>query len=119
MVGRKTRCQEYFDKGIHRIGDIPPKKKLSAPAQRQIRSMQEKRMIVEDGLAEALEPLSCRVGFLDFETIMRAVPVRPGMAPWDMEPAQFSYHELSEDPSLRSGQAPTLAHFEFLAEGPE
>ena len=71
-------------------------------------------MIVEEGLSEALEPLNRRVGFLDFETIMRAIPVWPGMRPWDMEPAQFSYHEIGTDNNYDGA-----AHFEFLAEGPE
>jgi predicted RecB family nuclease len=113
LVGRKTRCADYMNVGVHRIGDIPPKKKLSDPAKRQIRSMKEKRMIVEDGLGAALEPLNRRVGFLDFETIMRAIPVWPGMAPWDMEPAQFSYHEMDDN------HPNELKHYEFLAEGPD
>jgi hypothetical protein len=66
LVGRKTRCQEYMAQGIHRISQIPPKKKLSDTAKRQIRALKEKRMIVEDGLAQALEPFNCRLGFLDF-----------------------------------------------------
>src|SRR5206468_1117206 len=30
-----------------------------------------------------------RLGFLDFETIIRAIPVWPGMAPWQQAAAQF------------------------------
>ena len=41
---------------------------------------------------------------------MRAVPVWPGMAPWQQAPAQFSYHERQPDG--------TYTHAEFLAEGP-
>src|SRR5438046_2002362 len=72
--------------------------------------MRENRLIVEPGLEQALEAFHGRIGFLDFETIQRAVPVWPGMGPWEQAPAQFSYHELQDDG--------TYAHDEFLAEGP-
>jgi len=42
---------------------------------------------------------------------MRAVPVWPGMAPWEQAPAQFSYHEANGDG--------TYTHAEYLAEGPK
>jgi hypothetical protein len=50
-----------------------------------------------------------RLGFLDFETIIRAIPVWPGMAPWQQAAAQFSYHERQADG--------TYTHAAFLAEG--
>jgi predicted RecB family nuclease len=106
-----ANCQKYMDAGVHRIGDIPPTKKLPAAAQRQIRSMKENRIIVEPGLAEALKPFAVKLGFLDFETIQRAVPVWPGMSPWEQAAAQFSYHEANGDGTYR--------HEEFLAEGPQ
>jgi predicted RecB family nuclease len=52
-----------------------------------------------------------RLGFLDFETIIRAIPVWPGMAPWQQAAAQFSYHERQPDG--------TYTHAAFLAEGPQ
>lgn len=110
-VGRKTRCQQNIDAGIHRISEIPLKKKLSDTARRQIRSMKEQRLIVESNLARALEPFDVRLGFLDFETIVRAVPVWPDMIPWEQAAAQFSYHETNGDG--------TYTHAEFLAEGPD
>lgn len=111
LVGRGTRCQQNMDAGIHRISDISPTKKLSDTARRQVRAMKEQRLIVEPALARALEPFSVRLGFLDFETIVRAVPVWPGMNPWEQAAAQFSYHETSGDG--------TYTHAEFLAEGPD
>ncbi len=58
-----------------------------------------------------LEPFAGRLGFLDFETIARAIPVWPGMAPWQQAAAQFSYHERQPDG--------TYTHAAFLAEGPK
>src|SRR5207247_6958387 len=52
-----------------------------------------------------------RVGFLDFDTILRAIPVWPGMYPWQQAAAQFSYHERQPDG--------TYTHVGYLAEGPD
>jgi predicted RecB family nuclease len=110
LVGPKRAC-DYILTGVHTIDQIPPKQKLSDPAKRQIRAMNENRLIVEPRLKAALEPFTGRLGFLDFETISRAVPVWPGMAPWEQAAAQFSYHEAQGDGTYR--------HVGYLAEGPQ
>lgn len=108
-VGPKRGC-DYMTLGIHSIGDIPAKQRLPAAAKRQVRSLRENRLIVEPTLTRALEPFTERLGFLDFETISRALPVWPGMAPWEQAAAQFSYHEARDDG--------TYSHVGYLAEGP-
>ncbi|MEX2179227.1 MAG: DUF2779 domain-containing protein [Gemmatimonadaceae bacterium] len=114
----KQKCADYMTAGVHRIADIPPKKKLSATARRQIRSMREKKLVVEPGLSEALAAFDVKLGFLDFETISRAVPVWPGMAPWEMAAAQFSYHEVTDDANGTPGAGSArYLHEEFLADG--
>jgi hypothetical protein len=100
-----------MDAGIHRISDVPPAKRKNATVQRQIKAMKDQCLIVEPNLARALEPFNVRLGFLDFETISRAVPVWPAMKPWEQGAAQFSYHETNSDG--------THTHAEFLAEGPD
>jgi predicted RecB family nuclease len=112
-VGPK-RCHDYMVTGVHRIGNIPAKQKLPEAAKRQIRAMKENCLIVEPGLRDALKPFDVKLGFLDFETIQRAVPVWPGMAPWEQAAAQFSYHE-----SAGGGGGTMYSHAEFLAEGSE
>ena len=118
-VGPK-KVVEYMGRGIHTIDQIPATQKLPAAASRQIKSMNEDRLIVELTLAAALEEFDCRLGFLDFETISRAVPVWPGMGPWHQAAAQFSYHQ-EKDGRGRTGtdEDGGYDHFEFLAEGPE
>ncbi len=110
-VGPK-RAAAYFQRGIPWIRDLPPNERLNVQQRRQLKAMAEHRLIVEPTLAKELEPFTKaqRLGFLDFETIMRAVPVWPGMAPWQQAAAQFSYHERQPDG--------TYTHAEFLAEGP-
>jgi len=109
-IGPRRGC-DFLLTGVNRIADLPPTQKLNATQKRQIRAMKEDRLVVEAALGQALEPFDCKLGFLDFETIMRAVPVWPGMAPWEQAPAQFSYHEANGDG--------TYTHAEYLAEGPK
>jgi predicted RecB family nuclease len=110
-VGPK-RTAAYLARGIASIDDLPPKEKLNFTQKRQLKAMAEQRIIVEPTLAGELEPLQAtRLGFLDFETIARAIPVWPGMAPWQQAAAQFSYHERQPDG--------TYTHAAFLAEGPD
>ncbi len=109
-IGPKKGC-DFLLTGVNRISDLPATQKLNVTQKRQIRAMKEDRLVVEATLGQALEPFDCKLGFLDFETIMRAVPVWPGMAPWEQAPAQFSYHEASGDG--------TYTHAEYLAEGPK
>lgn len=101
----------WMQQGVHHIQDIPADKKLNAVQQRQVRAIREDRLIVEPGLGDALAPTQVgRVGFLDFETIQRAVPVWEGQKPWEQTAVQYSFHERLADGSYR--------HDRFLAEGP-
>jgi uncharacterized protein DUF2779 len=124
-VGPK-RTAEYLARGIHSVLDLPEREKLSFTQKRQLKAMAEHRIIVEPTLARELAPFesplprrergtggedSGHLGFLDFETISRAIPVWPGMGPWHQAAAQFSYHERQSDGSY--------THAAFLAEGPE
>jgi predicted RecB family nuclease len=110
LCGPKTTAS-YLHSGVHRIPDIPAGTKLSATAQRQIRSLKAGELVVEPGLAKALEPFESPLGFLDFETVGRAIPVWEGLSPWMPAIAQFSYHEEQPDGTYR--------HVGWLAEGPD
>ena len=109
-VGPK-RTAAYLTRGITSIGDLPAKEKLNFTQRRQLKAMAEQRLIVEPTLAREIAPFASPLGFLDFETIARAIPVWPGMAPWQQAAAQFSYHERQPDGSY--------THAAFLAEGPD
>src|SRR2546426_1147945 len=80
-VGPK-KTAGYLARGITSIADLPAREKLNFTQRRQLKAMAENRLIVEPTLARLLEPFTGRLGFLDFETIARAIPVWPGMAPW-------------------------------------
>jgi len=111
-VGPK-RTAAYLARGITSINELPAREKLNFTQRRQLKAMAQQRIIVESTLGGQLEPLIVpgRLGFLDFETIARAIPVWPGMAPWQQAAAQFSYHERQPDGGY--------THAAFLAEGPD
>ncbi len=105
------KALELMADGIHRIQDIPPHVRLSAVNLRQKTALERGGLAVEPGLKDVLDGIERPVGFLDFETVARAVPVWHGLPPWGAVPVQFSYHEEREDGGY--------AHAEWLADGPE
>lgn len=110
-VGPK-KAASYLQGGIETIDQLPAGAKLPVVAQRQIRALRSGTLIVEPTLRAALAPFAVEpLGFLDFETVSRAVPVWNGMTPWSQAPAQLSYHELLDDGSW--------SHDEYLADGPD
>lgn len=108
-VGPK-KTVSYLAAGVHTIRDLPASAKLTSTSQRQLRAMRERRLVVEPTLAAQLEAFQSPLGYLDFETVARAVPVWDGLAPWGAAVAQFSYHEEQGDG--------THNHVGWLAEGP-
>lgn len=96
--------------GVASMAQIPAAQKLTDIQLRQKRSAEQGGLVVERGLAAALAPFSGRLGFLDFETISRALPVWPGLSPWRATTVQFSYHETQDGGGYR--------HRAYLAEGP-
>jgi predicted RecB family nuclease len=104
------KAWDLESRGYRTIFDLPEGLDLHPAAERQRRSVREGRMIVEPGLGEALAAFRPPLAFLDFETVAPAIPVWEGCHPYDAVPVQFSCHK-------QEGGA--LAHFEWLAEGPE
>ncbi len=125
-------------KGIRRVLDLPATHKLNEIQKRQRKALETGEMIVEPTLREALKAFDGRLGFLDFETIGRAIPVWPDVGPWRAVVVQFSYHEQrlngrtgergngnarlgAELSSALSAAAPSpddYTHRAYLAEGP-
>ena len=111
------RTASFLGQGVKSIRDLPRDKKLPDAARRQLLALERNEMIVESGLGPALGTAlgDARLGYLDFETINRAVPVWNGLGPWRAAVVQFSYHE--EGVASR-GQGEGHAHIAYLAEGP-
>ena len=115
----------YLQQGITSIRDLPANKKHPDAAARQLRALKSGTMIVEPELGDVLkkELGDARLGYLDFETINRAVPVWNGLGPWRAAVVQFSYHEDVTSDALRVTRHPSRVtrdykHSAYLAEGP-
>ncbi|MEZ5065902.1 MAG: DUF2779 domain-containing protein [bacterium] len=102
------KALELMTDGIHYIRDVPTAK-LTAVNRRQKTALERSGLVVESGLGDVLRGIRYPIGFLDFETVARAVPIWDGLAPWGTVPVQFSYHEKTRDGACR--------HVEWLAEG--
>ena len=95
------------DAGIDDIAAIPPDFHGLNPLQRRVRDcVAAGRPFVGAELGPKLRNIAFPMSFIDFETIMPAVPVYIGTRPFTMVPFQWSLH-------IR-GVSGALAHREFL-----
>jgi hypothetical protein len=107
---RSKKVAKLLGEGIATIQALPDDYKGTSTVRRQIRSVRENRLIVEPGLRKALAKLAEPIAFLDFETVMPAVPAWPGCGPYHQVPVQLSCHVVTDGQTL---------HHEWLADGPE
>jgi predicted RecB family nuclease len=108
-MGRDQR-EAYETEGYRTILDLPDDETLSAIQERQRRAARSNRLVVEAGLADALEELHPPFAYLDFETVAPPIPVWNGCRPYDQVPVQLSVHRVAA-----GGR---LTHQAWLAEGP-
>jgi len=106
---RAKKVAKLVGEGVETIHDLPDDYKATPTVRRQLQSVREGRAIVEGGLGRALAKIKEPIAFLDFETVIPAVPAWPGCGPYNQVPVQLSCH-LLEDGALQ--------HHEWLADGP-
>jgi predicted RecB family nuclease len=105
--------QKKFDSlkqlGIVRIDDIPPTFELT-PYQATVRDcVVTKKSWARKQLKEELDAITWPAFYLDFETVMTAIPLYPNIAPYTQIPTQYSIHKCSDVGKV-------LAHKEFLCD---
>ena len=110
------KALEYYGDGAASIADaVAAGIKLNPRQGVQVEAELEDRdaIIDKDAVRRFLDSLSFPLYFLDFETMMPAIPLYDGTKPYQQIPTQYSLHVL------RSTDA-VLEHYEFLAEaGPD
>lgn len=95
--------------GIHSIADVPADYPGLTSQQRSvIELVRSGEPRIEGNPRAALQQLTYPIHFLDFETLMSALPLYPGTRPWQAVPFQWSDHVLHSDGRLE--------HREFLHE---
>ena len=112
LPGLRQEGYERLDTaGIRDIGDIPPDFPGLSGMQRRARdSVAAGRPFVGPDLASILREISLPAGFLDFETLIPAVPMYAGTRPYQAIPFQWSLHIRDADGEL--------SHNSFLDDGP-
>jgi len=111
LYAMRRRALELDEQGYQTIHDLPEDVPLGPIADRQRRSVQEGRLVVEPTLTHALDVFVPPIAFIDVETVGLAVPVWHGCHPYDAVPVQLSCHVQDEDGRV--------THHEWLSEGPE
>lgn len=105
--------QSKFDKltesGIVCIENIPNGFPLTGNQKRVKDCVQLKKPFIGNRLANELESISWPASYLDFETVMTAIPFYPDIAPYTQIPTQYSIHKCSEPGHIRS-------HLQYLAD---
>jgi hypothetical protein len=103
------KLQQLSAAGIVDLSNLPDDLGLNPRQQRAVQSVQTGRLIVEDGLAAALDAMVWPCRYLDFETVMTALPMYEGHGCHEQVLTQFSIHE-------RDSIAGELRHIEYLAD---
>ena len=105
---RQKRFMELKAMGIHRIDDIPDTFTLTALQNRIRDCLIESREYIATNLNDAITDVEYPVHFLDFETIMPAIPKYTNTRPYQTIPFQWSDHILYPDGEIK--------HREYLCE---
>jgi hypothetical protein len=110
IKGRGT--YKLYSQGFKLIQDVPLTA-LSDAQQMQVLGTLEKRdFINKDNIKAFLQTLHYPLCFLDFETVMSAIPPFDGVRPYQQIPFQFSLH-------IQEQENTEAKHYEFLADPSE
>lgn len=92
----KKRFDALRELGILRIEDIPDGFDLTDNQMRVLNGVQSGETNVYGDLRSELAAVSWPAYYLDFETMSTALPLYPGVAPYERMPVIFSVHVCSE-----------------------
>jgi len=105
----KSKFNELTDSGILCIEKIPDRFQLTENQAKVRDCVQTKKPFIGLKLKNELESISWPAYYLDFETVMTAIPLYPDIAPYTQIPTQYSIHKCSEPDHV-------IDHFEYLAD---
>jgi hypothetical protein len=105
------RAFAWWHDGIVRVADLPADGRYSTSQSVQIAAARTGQLHVDRAVLEGfLSGLTYPLAFLDFETVMPAVPPFDGFRPYGQVPFQFSLH-------IQPSEGGDLVHYEYLADG--
>lgn len=105
--------QKKFDQltemGVNSIDEIPLDFDLTKNQKRVLSGVRTNAPIIEHNFSELVNSVEWPAYYLDFETVMTAIPLYPGVAPYTQIPTQYSIHKCSDFGKIEK-------HFEYLAD---
>ena len=105
----RNRLAALADRGIVEISAVPDDFPLSGTQRIAVGCVKTGREYIGPSLSESLAKMQWPASYLDFETVATAIPLYPGVAPYEQITTQFSLHRCA-----RPGHV--VAHHEFLAD---
>ena len=100
---------DFYRRGIIHLKDIPLNEVSGAQLMQLEAYLNKSEYVDREQVREFLDTLWYPLYFLDFETVMPAIPPYDGMRPYQQLPFQYSLHYLEREGS-------ELRHREYLAE---
>jgi len=106
---RQNKIEDLIASGITSIHEIPDNFPLSDNQRQVVKCVQCGEMEVDSDLQNKLSEIQWPAYYLDFETMMAALPLWPDIAPYEQIPVQYSLH-VCDDPGT------IICHAEYLAD---
>ncbi len=105
----QSKFDELTESGIVCVEDVPDGFSLTENQARVQDCVQTKKPFVGDRLKSDLRAISWPAYYLDFESVMTAIPLYPDIAPYTQIPTQYSIHKCSDVCLI-------VEHLEYLAD---
>ncbi|MCX6690933.1 MAG: DUF2779 domain-containing protein [Methanoregula sp.] len=106
---RQDAAERLIAAGITTVQQIPDGFRLSDPQRRVVECVRSGTVQVDPSLRQKLAAIRYPASYLDFETMMTALPLWPGVAPYEHIPVQYSLH-------VRNAPGSEISHREYLAD---
>jgi hypothetical protein len=104
----QPKIDQLLSSGITSIHDIPETLTLSPTQKKFVQCVKCGSIEIDDVIHDRVREIQWPVYYLDFETMMTAVPIYPDIGPYEQIPTQYSIHVCD-----RMGNV--LHHREFIA----
>lgn len=105
----RSKFGQLCARDIMRIDEIPAGFPLTQHQTAVREALQTQGSVVLDGLRKELRSIAWPAHYLDFETIMTAIPLYPDVAPFTQIPTQYSIHRCTAPGEV-------TGHCEYLAD---
>ncbi len=106
---QQKAVEELITLGITSIHDIPDSFSLTDNQKRVVDCVKCGKMQIDPDLLKKLATISWPTFYLDFETMMTAIPLWPDIAPYEQIPVQYSLHICESSGKI-------IRHMDYLAD---